>query len=48
MKFSEVNRELAARGTERSGEALAEQMIDGKSEIGMSSFRLKRFKDLIQ
>jgi sarcosine oxidase len=30
------------------GEALAEQIIDGKSRIDMSSFRLKRFKNLIQ
>ena len=31
-----------------AGEALAEQVIDGKSTIDMSSFSLKRFKDLIQ
>jgi sarcosine oxidase len=30
------------------GEALAEQVIDGKSKIDISSFSLKRFKDLIQ
>ena len=30
------------------GEALAEQVIDGKSKIDISSFRMKRFKDLIQ
>jgi len=30
------------------GEALAEQVIDGKSAIDISSFRMKRFKDLIQ
>ena len=30
------------------GEALAEQVIDGKSGIDISSFSLKRFKDLIQ
>jgi sarcosine oxidase len=30
------------------GEALAEQVIDGKSKIDVSSFSLKRFKDLIQ
>ena len=30
------------------GEALAEQVIDGKSKIDMSSFSLKRFKDLMQ
>ena len=29
------------------GEALAEQVIDGKSKIDMSSFSLRRFKDLI-
>ena len=29
------------------GEALAEQVIDGKSKIDLSSFNLKRFKDLI-
>ena len=29
------------------GEALAEQVIDGKSKIDLSSFSLKRFKDLI-
>jgi sarcosine oxidase len=29
------------------GAALAEQVIDGKSQIDMSSFSLKRFKDLI-
>src|SRR5688572_26344134 len=29
------------------GEALAEQVIDGKSKIDMTSFSLKRFKDLI-
>jgi sarcosine oxidase len=29
------------------GEALAEQVIDGKSKIDMSSFSLKRFKHLI-
>ena len=30
------------------GEALAEQVIDGKSKLDTSSFSLKRFKDLIQ
>jgi sarcosine oxidase len=30
------------------GEALAEQVIDGKSKIDISSFNMKRFKDLIQ
>ncbi len=30
------------------GEALAEQVIDGKSQIDISSFRLKRFGDLIR
>ena len=30
------------------GEALAEQVIDGKSKIDVSSFNLKRFKDMIQ
>ena len=30
------------------GEALAEQVIDGKSKIDMSCFGLKRFKDMIQ
>lgn len=30
------------------GEALAEQVIDGKSKIDVSSFSLKRFKDMIQ
>jgi sarcosine oxidase len=30
------------------GEALAEQVIDGKSKIDISSFSLKRFKDLTQ
>jgi sarcosine oxidase len=30
------------------GEALAEQVIDGKSKIDISSFSLKRFNDLIQ
>ena len=30
------------------GEALAEQVIDGKSKIDMSSFSMKRFRDLIQ
>ena len=30
------------------GEALAEQVIDGKSKIDMSTFSMKRFKDLIQ
>jgi sarcosine oxidase len=30
------------------GEALAEQVIDGKSKIDISSFSLKRLKDLIQ
>jgi sarcosine oxidase len=30
------------------GEALAEQVIDGKSQIDISSFGLTRFKDLIQ
>ena len=30
------------------GEALAEQVIDGNSKIDISSFSLKRFKDLIQ
>jgi sarcosine oxidase len=30
------------------GEALAEQVIDGKSAIDISSFSMKRFKDLIQ
>ena len=30
------------------GEALAEQVIDGKSKIDISSFSMKRFKDLIQ
>ena len=30
------------------GEALAEQVINGKSKIDISSFSLKRFKDLIQ
>ena len=30
------------------GEALAEQVIDGKSKIDIGSFRLKRFKDLNQ
>jgi len=30
------------------GEALAEQVIDGKSKIDISSFSLKRFKDLIK
>jgi len=30
------------------GEALAEQVIDGKSKVDMSGFSLKRFKDLIQ
>jgi sarcosine oxidase len=30
------------------GEALAEQVIDGKSQIDLSSFSMKRFKDLIQ
>ena len=30
------------------GEALAEQVIDGKSKIEISSFSMKRFKDLIQ
>ena len=30
------------------GEALAERVIDGKSKIDMSSFSLKRFKDLNQ
>jgi sarcosine oxidase len=29
------------------GEALAEQVIDGKSRVDLSSFSLKRFKDLI-
>jgi sarcosine oxidase len=29
------------------GEALAEQVIDGKSKIDLSSFSLKRFNDLI-
>jgi sarcosine oxidase len=30
------------------GEALAEQVINGKSQIDISSFSMKRFKDLIQ
>jgi sarcosine oxidase len=30
------------------GEALAEQVIDGKSKIDISSFSMKRFKNLIQ
>ena len=30
------------------GEALAEQVIDGKSQIDISSFSMKRFKDLVQ
>ena len=30
------------------GEALAEQVIDGKSKIDISSFSMKRFKDLMQ
>ena len=30
------------------GEALAEQVIDGKSKIDISSFSMKRFKDLIR
>jgi len=30
------------------GEALSEQVIDGKSKIDVSSFSLKRFKDLIK
>jgi sarcosine oxidase len=30
------------------GEALAEQVVDGESKIDLSSFSLKRFKDLIQ
>jgi len=30
------------------GAALAEQVIDGKSKIDMSSFSMKRFKDLMQ
>ena len=30
------------------GEALAEEVIDGNSKIDMSSFRLKRFKDLME
>ena len=30
------------------GEALAEQVIDGKSKIDISSFSMKRFNDLIQ
>jgi sarcosine oxidase len=30
------------------GEALAEQVIDGKSQIDISSFSMKRFKDLMQ
>src|SRR5258708_24108816 len=30
------------------GEALSEQVIDGKSKIDVSSFSLKTFKDLIQ
>ena len=30
------------------GEALAEQVIDGKSQIDISSFSLKRFKDVIR
>jgi glycine/D-amino acid oxidase-like deaminating enzyme len=30
------------------GEALVEQVIDGKSKIDMSSFSMTRFKDLIQ
>jgi glycine/D-amino acid oxidase-like deaminating enzyme len=30
------------------GEALAEQVIDGKSKIDMSSFSMKRFADLIR
>jgi hypothetical protein len=30
------------------GELLEEQIIDGKSAIDISSFSLKRFKDLIQ
>ena len=30
------------------GEALAEQVIDGKSKIDMSSFTVKRFSHLIQ
>ena len=30
------------------GEALAEQVIDGKSQIDISSFSMKRFGDLIR
>lgn len=30
------------------GEALVEQVIAGKSKIDISTFSLKRFKDLIQ
>ncbi|HEU4344406.1 MAG TPA: N-methyl-L-tryptophan oxidase [Candidatus Binatia bacterium] len=30
------------------GEAIAEQVIDGKSQIDLSSFSMKRFKDLIR
>jgi hypothetical protein len=30
------------------GEALAEQVVDGKSKIDISSFSLKRFKHLIR
>ena len=30
------------------GEALAEQVIDGKSKIDISSFSMKRFGDLIR
>ena len=30
------------------GEALAEQVIDGKSQIDISSFTMRRFKDLLQ
>ena len=30
------------------GEALSEQLIDGKSKIDISTFGMKRFKDLIQ
>lgn len=30
------------------GEALAEQVIDGKSKIDISSFSMNRFKDLLQ
>jgi sarcosine oxidase len=30
------------------GEALSEQLIDGKSKIDISSFSLKRFKDRIK